>query len=373
MSSAGKKIEQALLNTDGGSRGNPGESGIGFTLNVDDGRELVTLCHGGAYIGVATNNVAEYRALIWGLRNARALKVRKIDVRADSELLVRQLLGKYRVKNVGIKPLFTEARQLLESFESYRIEHVPREDNSDADRLANEAMDTRGMVGNYAVGYESGDLFSLALAPPPVDGAPAAPTAGVSDGASEPPSGPPSEPPSATASDGASEPAPSTAGDASLSASPATDASSPVAGSSSKPSKRNRKGTLMTNMPAIGIYTLTVKEHFDAAHALVGYPGECKNLHGHTWDVEVSVRGTELDEVGIVYDFKKLKGSLAEILEHYDHHYLNEVPPFDTINATAENLARVIYEQLGETLPEGVELVEVVVWESPIAKLTYSR
>jgi 6-pyruvoyltetrahydropterin/6-carboxytetrahydropterin synthase len=227
---------------------------------------------------------------------------------------------------------------------------VLREHNSEADKLANEAMDIRGMVGNFAVGYESGDLFSLALSPPSADGASATPAA-----------------------DGASASATPTADEASSSASPSTDASLPVADSSSKPSKRNRKGTLMTNMPAIGIYTLTVKEHFDAAHALVGYPGECKNLHGHTWDVEVSVRGTELDEIGIVYDFKNLKGSLAEILECYDHHYLNEVPPFDTINATAENLARVIYEQLGETLPEGVELVEVVVWESPIAKLTYSR
>jgi 6-pyruvoyltetrahydropterin/6-carboxytetrahydropterin synthase len=135
----------------------------------------------------------------------------------------------------------------------------------------------------------------------------------------------------------------------------------------------SRKGNVMTDMGATGIYTLTIKEHFDAAHALIGYPGQCKNLHGHTWDVEVSVRGTELDEVGIVYDFKDLKTNLWGILEQYDHVYLNEVPPFDVINATAENLARVIYEQLAETLPEGVELVEVAVWESPIAKLTYSR
>jgi 6-pyruvoyltetrahydropterin/6-carboxytetrahydropterin synthase len=122
-----------------------------------------------------------------------------------------------------------------------------------------------------------------------------------------------------------------------------------------------------------GIYTLTIKEHFDAAHALVGYPGQCKNLHGHTWDVEVSVRGTELDEVGIVYDFKDLKDNLTQILEQYDHKYLNEVPPFDAINATAENLARVIYGQISKLLPESMEVVEVSVWESPIAKLTYSK
>ncbi len=122
-----------------------------------------------------------------------------------------------------------------------------------------------------------------------------------------------------------------------------------------------------------GIYTLTVKDHFDAAHALVGYPGECRNLHGHTWDIEVSVSGAKLDEVGIGYDFKNLKDDLAAILSQYDHVYLNEVPPFDQINATAEHLARVIYEQLEERLPSDITLEEVAVWESPIAKLTYRK
>jgi 6-pyruvoyltetrahydropterin/6-carboxytetrahydropterin synthase len=122
-----------------------------------------------------------------------------------------------------------------------------------------------------------------------------------------------------------------------------------------------------------GYYTLTIKDHFDAAHALVGYPGECRQLHGHTWDIEVSVSGSELDEVGIVYDFKDLKGNLATILADYDHVYLNEVPPFDHINATAEHLARVIYERLEAMLPAHIALEEVGVWESPIAKLTYRR
>jgi 6-pyruvoyltetrahydropterin/6-carboxytetrahydropterin synthase len=122
-----------------------------------------------------------------------------------------------------------------------------------------------------------------------------------------------------------------------------------------------------------GTYTLTIKEHFDAAHALVGYPGQCKNLHGHTWDVEISVEGTELDEVGIVYDFAKLKVDLLSILGDYDHKYLNEVAPFDKINATAENLARVIYDRMVGLLPENIVMVEVAVWESPIAKLVYRR
>ena len=67
------------------------------------------------------------------------------------------------------------------------------------------------------------------------------------------------------------------------------------------------------------MYELTVKSHFDAAHALRGYPGECRNLHGHTWDVEVTVGGTELDEIGIVYDFKALKDDLNGVLDDYDH------------------------------------------------------
>jgi 6-pyruvoyltetrahydropterin/6-carboxytetrahydropterin synthase len=132
-----------------------------------------------------------------------------------------------------------------------------------------------------------------------------------------------------------------------------------------------REDRIVTPSTSTGTYTLSVKEHFDAAHALVGYPGECRNLHGHTWDVEVVITGTKLDEVGIVYDFKTLKADLLKILDAYDHHYLNEVPPFDAVNATAENLARVIFGQLATSLPEGIALDEVSVWESPIAKLTY--
>ena len=119
------------------------------------------------------------------------------------------------------------------------------------------------------------------------------------------------------------------------------------------------------------MYELTIKGHFDAAHTLHGYPGECCNLHGHTWDVETTVRGTELDEVGIVYDFKRLKDDLAAVLAAYDHANLNDVPPFDAINPTAENLARVIFEALPEQVGSEVEVVEVAVWESPIAKIVY--
>jgi 6-pyruvoyltetrahydropterin/6-carboxytetrahydropterin synthase len=121
----------------------------------------------------------------------------------------------------------------------------------------------------------------------------------------------------------------------------------------------------------LGVYELTVKGHFDAAHHLYGYPGECRELHGHTWDVEVTVGATELDDIGIVYDFKSLKADLASVLEEYDHVLINQVPPFDEVSPTAENLARVICERLQTTVAEQVRVVEVAVWESPIAKLVY--
>jgi 6-pyruvoyltetrahydropterin/6-carboxytetrahydropterin synthase len=119
------------------------------------------------------------------------------------------------------------------------------------------------------------------------------------------------------------------------------------------------------------MYVLTVRDHFDAAHSLRGYDGECQRLHGHTWDVEVSVEGTGLDSIGIVYDFKQLKADLRVVLDDYDHRHLNEVPPFDAMNATAENLARVVYERLVGAVGSGVRVTEVAVWESPIARLVY--
>lgn len=121
----------------------------------------------------------------------------------------------------------------------------------------------------------------------------------------------------------------------------------------------------------MGTYYLTVKDHFDAAHHLYGYPGECKNLHGHTWDVEVTVESPELDEIGIVYDFKNLKADLKAVLSDYDHVLINEVAPFDEISPTAENLARVICERLAKAVDPRVRVTEVAVWESPIAKLVY--
>ena len=119
------------------------------------------------------------------------------------------------------------------------------------------------------------------------------------------------------------------------------------------------------------MYELTVKSHFDAAHALRDYPGECRNLHGHTWDVEATVAGEVLDDIDIVYDFKRLKEDLGAVLEPLDHGFLNEVPPFDTLSPTAENLARVLFEQLSARVGEQVSVKEIAVWESPVARIVY--
>jgi ribonuclease HI len=137
------KDELITLQFDGGSRGNPGPAGIGVVLRAEDGTPLVTL---GRFIGRATNNVAEYKALITGLREARKLGVRRLKVLGDSELIVKQMLGEYRVKNPDLQVLHREARALCEQFESAGIGHNYRADNSLADRLANLAMDRKADV-----------------------------------------------------------------------------------------------------------------------------------------------------------------------------------------------------------------------------------
>ncbi len=132
------------LYCDGASRGNPGQAGAGALL-LDPGGE--TKVQQGRYLGQTTNNVAEYQALLLGLNLALDRGIRKIQVFADSELLVRQLNGQYRVKAPHLLPLWQAARQTLGKFETYKISHVPRDLNQTADRLANEAIDQKAQVG----------------------------------------------------------------------------------------------------------------------------------------------------------------------------------------------------------------------------------
>jgi ribonuclease HI len=136
-----------VLRTDGGARGNPGPAGAGFVLE-DASRAVVR--SGGRYLGQATNNQAEYEALILGLEVALDHKVRDLEVRADSELVVKQMSGHYRVKNAGLAPLHAEAARLAGLFQSVTFVHVRREENERADLLANAAMDAKHAVGDEA-------------------------------------------------------------------------------------------------------------------------------------------------------------------------------------------------------------------------------
>src|SRR5439155_18263849 len=132
--------ETLTLEFDGGSRGNPGPAGIGVVLRAQDGTALVTL---GRFIGRATNNVAEYRALITALEEAKELGAKKLLIRGDSELIVKQMRGEYRVKNADLRDLYDEAQFLLHQFDEAKIEHNLRDKNKLADKLANRAMDRR--------------------------------------------------------------------------------------------------------------------------------------------------------------------------------------------------------------------------------------
>lgn len=127
-----------LLRTDGASRGNPGPAGIGVVLEAEGTGERRELR---AYIGETTNNVAEYRALILALEEAEKLSPPSVTVLSDSELLVRQLNGEYRVKSANLRPLYLEAVRMLRRLPAARILHVGREENDQADLLANRAID----------------------------------------------------------------------------------------------------------------------------------------------------------------------------------------------------------------------------------------
>jgi len=129
-----------VVYADGASRGNPGRAAIGATVQDIDGLELATVSE---RIGIATNNQAEYRAAIEGVRRARELGADALELRMDSELVVRQLIGRYRVKNAALVPLFASLVRELEALGPYSVAHVPRERNKRADALANAALDAR--------------------------------------------------------------------------------------------------------------------------------------------------------------------------------------------------------------------------------------
>jgi ribonuclease HI len=135
-----KEFPEFLIHCDGASRGNPGEAGAGAVISDSRGRTLKELK---SFLGLTSNNVAEYQALILALEKALELGARSAMVFLDSELVVRQIRGEYRVREPHLKPLYHKALELLNQFSQYSILYIPREENRRADQLANEAIDQR--------------------------------------------------------------------------------------------------------------------------------------------------------------------------------------------------------------------------------------
>jgi len=129
---------ELIINCDGGARGNPGPAAYGCSIQTPDGQEIEGLA---ATIGIATNNVAEYSAVIAGLRRVAEIGARAVHVRSDSKLLIEQLAGRWKIKNPGLRELHTEAIELARSFDRVTYEHVRREKNVRADELVNLALD----------------------------------------------------------------------------------------------------------------------------------------------------------------------------------------------------------------------------------------
>jgi len=119
-------------------------------------------------------------------------------------------------------------------------------------------------------------------------------------------------------------------------------------------------------------YELMIETDFAAAHSLRGYPGDCARLHGHNWRVELYVSCENLDDIGLAVDYKILKRELKAALSDWDHYNLNDVPPFDSINPSSENVARILYDRMAKRLnDERLHVSRVVIGETCTAKVTY--
>jgi ribonuclease HI len=149
-----RRAVKGFLNTDGGARGNPGPAGIGVVLKDSDGIVLAEIAEG---IGETTNNIAEYQALIAGLRLALDHGISDIEIYVDSELVAAQVEGRWKIKNDRLRALAVTARSLLDRFDRAAITHVRRAQNTHADRLANQGMDA-SEVGRSGEGFSQGTL-----------------------------------------------------------------------------------------------------------------------------------------------------------------------------------------------------------------------
>ena len=135
------KSRKLFIYIDGGARGNPGPAGIGVVM-LDSGKKKIKEIY--KYIGEATNNIAEYSALVCALEEARVYGAEDIVLHMDSELVAKQLSGEYKVKNAGIRNLFEKAVEILKVFNSFEIKHIDRSQNKDADKLVNKAINLAG-------------------------------------------------------------------------------------------------------------------------------------------------------------------------------------------------------------------------------------
>ena len=121
------------------------------------------------------------------------------------------------------------------------------------------------------------------------------------------------------------------------------------------------------------MYEITIQTHFSSAHRLRHYNGECERLHGHNWDVQVSIASEELNDLGMVMDFKDLKTEAKVLMDKLDHQYLNEVPPFTDLNPTTENIAEYLFDELSKVINTDLARVsKVTVWESPTSFASYT-
>ena len=132
------RLKKTVIFADGASRGNPGPAAIGVTIKDERGRFITSISQ---RIGKATNNQAEYRAIIAALEEATRLDAKRVDIKMDSELVVKQINGEYRVKSATLKPLYQQVKRLQDSLEDFTVTHIPRRQNIEADKLANKALD----------------------------------------------------------------------------------------------------------------------------------------------------------------------------------------------------------------------------------------
>ena len=122
------------------------------------------------------------------------------------------------------------------------------------------------------------------------------------------------------------------------------------------------------------MFVLKIVTDFASAHSLRNYPGDCSRLHGHNWQVEVSVCSQVLDDNGIAIDFREIKKQTKLVIKRVDHQYLNEIEPFDVLNPTAENIAKYFFDEVGLLINnESVKVKEVMIWETPRSAVTYSE